>query len=129
MASISVTTTPSWSALRRKERRRHRRYQVTNSALRVSYLDMNGALKMVAAAKVLNVSECGMALQFPEKPLPTSMVRFQSDRFKLTGSAAVRHAQKIGNGYMVGVEFANGLRWIPPDGEIEEPILLVDLEE
>ena len=127
MATISVTTTPSWSALRRRERRRHRRYQVTNSTLRVSFLDMNGALKMISAARVMNVSECGMALEFPEKPLPTSMVRFQSERFKLTGSASVRHAQKLGNPWMVGVEFANGLRWIPPDFEVEEPILLCDL--
>jgi hypothetical protein len=127
MASISVTSTPSWSALRRKERRRHRRYQVAGSTLRVSYLDMNGTLKMVAAAQVLNVSESGMALELPEKPLPTSMIRFQSERFKLTGSAAVRHAQKITNSYMVGVEFATGLRWIPPDCEVEEPIPLCDV--
>ena len=127
MAAHSISTVPSWSALKRKERRRYRRYQVHNSVLRASWLDMTGNLKVAQNVRVLNVSEGGMALELPEKPLPTSMVRFESEKFRLRGSGAVRHSQKIGMGWLVGVEFANGLRWCAPDCDVEEPIMLCDL--
>jgi hypothetical protein len=127
MAAHSISTVPSWSALRRKERRRHRRYQVANSVLRASWLDANGNLKMAQGVRVLNVSEGGMALEMPERPLPTSMVRFESEKFKLRGAGAVRHSQKMSTGWMVGIEFANGLRWCAPEGDVEEPIMLCDI--
>ena len=121
---MGTSTTPSWSALKRKDLRRHRRYAVDQSFMRVSWLDMDGQLKMIAKAKVLNVSEGGMALELPEKPLPTSMVRFQAEKHKLRGSAAVRHSRKVGTKWVVGVEFAEGLRWLAPEGEVQEPISL-----
>ena len=122
---VSANTTPSWSALKRKDLRKHRRYTVRDSTLRVSWLDAKGQLKM-AHVKVLNVSEGGMALELPEAPLTNSMIRFQSERHKLVGSAALRHCRKVGVKYIVGVEFTDGLRWIPPDVPVEEPIPLFD---
>ena len=123
MMPTQTITRPSWSAIKRKDVRRHRRFAVHNSSLRVSWLDVQGQLKM-AVARVLNVSESGMAVELPEKPLPTSMVRFQSEKHRLSGTAAVRHAYRFSSKWVVGVEFSDGLRWMPPDGEVEEPITL-----
>ena len=115
----------SWSALKRKEMRRHRRYAVDSGILQVSFLDSSGKLKM-ARTKALNISEGGMALELPEAVLPLSMIRFRSDRFKLMGSGSVRHCQRVGTKYIVGIEFSEGLRWRPPEGEVQEPIPLCD---
>lgn len=122
MSTLTVSSL-SWSALKRKDLRRHRRYTVTNSVLRVSWLDIGSHLKM-ALVRVLNVSEGGMALELPEQPLPQSQIRFQSERHKVVGSAKVRHSRRNGTKWIVGVEFTEGIRWAPPEGEVEEPITL-----
>ncbi|MGH9661612.1 MAG: PilZ domain-containing protein [Bryobacteraceae bacterium] len=123
----TTSTTPSWSALKRKDLRKHRRYAVADTTLKVSWLDQGGQLKM-AYAKVLNVSEGGMAFELPEAPLATSMVRFQSEKHKVVGQAAVRHFRKVMTKWVVGVEFADGLRWMPPPEPVAEPIPLFDPE-
>jgi len=76
--------------------------------------------------RALNISECGMALELPEAAMPLSMIRFQSDRFKLMGSGAVRHCRRAGTRFIVGFEFTDGLRWRPPEEEVQEPISLCD---
>lgn len=124
MASTS-NTAPSWSALKRKDTRRHRRYAVENSSLRVSWLDGKSQLKM-AQVKVLNVSEGGMALEMPEAPMTGSMIRFQSEKHKLVGSGALRHCRRVGSKFIIGIEFSDGLKWYPPPDPVEEPIPLFD---
>jgi hypothetical protein len=128
MATIPTSLTPSWSSLKRKEQRRNRRYAVTNTILRVSWLDSTGQLKM-SHAKVLNVCELGMAVELPESPKIGSMIRFQSEKLRLIGSATVRHGRQAGLRFVVGVEFADGLRWHPPEGDVEEPIPLASSED
>jgi len=115
----------SWSALKRKDMRRHRRYALDTSVLQVFWLDTSGKMKMTRT-RALNISECGMALELPEAAMPLSMIRFQSDRFKLMGSGAVRHCRRAGTKFIVGFEFTDGLRWRPPEGEVQEPISLCD---
>jgi hypothetical protein len=117
----------SWSALKRKDMRRHRRYALDSGVLQVSWLDTSGKMKMTRT-RALNISESGMALELPEAAMPLSMIRFQSDRFKLMGSGAVRHCRRAGSKYIVGLEFTDGLRWRPPEGEVQEPIALCDPE-
>jgi hypothetical protein len=124
MGTISVTQT-SWSALKRKDMRSHRRYLVDAGVLQVSWLDASGNMKVVRT-RALNISEGGMAIELPEAAMPLSMVRFQSDRFKVRGAGAVRHCRRVGSKWIVGIEFIEGLRWNPPEGEVNEPISICD---
>ena len=120
---MATSTIPSWSALKRKDMRRHRRYTVKDSTLPVSWLDAAGNPKM-AYSKVLNVSEGGMALELPEGPAVNSTIRFQSEKHKLIGGGKVRHARRLGTRFVVGIEFTDGVKWVAPEGEVEEPISL-----
>src|SRR5437588_3642727 len=107
---MSTNTTPSWSALKRKDLRRSRRYAVEGATVRVSWLDLNGTLKVIQSARVLNISEEGMAFELPEAAQLVSRVKLQSDKHKLLGEGAVRHCRRVGAKYIVGVEFVDGLR-------------------
>ena len=40
-----------------------------------------------------------------------SLVRFQSDRYKVRGQGVVRHSRRVGKRFIVGLEFTEGLRW------------------
>jgi hypothetical protein len=123
MASSAMQT--SWSALKRKDLRQHRRYAVDGGILKVSWLDVTGSMKM-ARTRALNISEGGIAIELPEAALPLSLIRFQSDKFNVRGAGYVRHCRREGSRYIVGLEFAEGLRWTPPAGEPNEPIPLCD---
>jgi len=120
---MSTNVTPSWSALKRKDLRKTRRYAV-DGTLRVSWLGLNGTLLVAHNARVLNISEEGMAFELPEPAQLISRVKIQSDKHKLLGEAAVRHCRREGAKYIVGVEFVDGLRWRAPEGEVTEPIQL-----
>lgn len=124
-AGSSVIT--SWSALKRKDLRRHRRYAVDSGILQVYYLDASGKMKMTRT-RALNVSEGGIAFELPEAAQPLSMVRFQSEKYKLFGSGAVRHCRRVGSKFVVGLEFTEGLRWTPPEGDVQEPIPLCPID-
>jgi hypothetical protein len=121
--------TPSWSALKRKDLRRSRRYTVDDATLRVSWLALNGTLRVVQQARVLNVSEDGMAFELPEPAQLVTRVKLQSDKHKLLAEAIVRHCRRIGAKYIVGVEFSDGLRWRAPDDSVSEPVPLSDAGE
>jgi hypothetical protein len=117
----------SWSALKRKELRRHRRYAVDASVLQVFWLGSDGKRKM-ARTRALNISESGMAIELPEGAAPMSLVRFESAKFRIAGSAAVRHCRREGTRFIVGMEFCDGLRWVAPEGDVIEPIPLCQTE-
>lgn len=123
MASYAMQT--SWSALKRKDLRQHRRYALDAGVLKVSWLDATGSMKMTRT-RGLNISEGGIAIELPEAAMPLSLVRFQSDRFNVRGAGYVRHCRREGAKFVVGLEFAEGLHWIPPAGEPVEPISLCD---
>ena len=124
MATVTTSATPSWSQLKKKEKRRYRRYAVVNSIVRASWLGDDGEPRM-SHARVLNVCEGGMALELPEAPRLNAMIRFQSEKHRLVGAGGVRHAyRQIGGKYCVGIEFSDGLRWMPPDDSVQEPISL-----
>ena len=118
--SIFSQTSPAlpWSP----ELRRSRRYQISDEPLEVSWLDHRGRIK-TARAKVVNVSENGIALRIPEAVLPFA-VRFKSARLNLDGLGSVRHCCRAGFKYVVGLEFGVYVRWQAPQGEVREPITL-----
>ena len=115
----------SWSALKRKDLRRHRRFIVDAGVLQVSWLDISGKMKMTRT-RALSISEGGISIELPEAAAPLSLVRFQSSRFRVMGSGAVRYCRRVGSKYIVGLEFADGLNWRPPAEEVAEPISLCD---
>ena len=121
----STVMQTSWSALKRKDLRQHRRYALDAGTLKVSWLDVTGAMKMTRT-RGLNISEGGIALQLPEAAMPQSLVRFQSDRFNVRGAGYVRHCRREGSRYIVGLQFAEGLHWVAPPGDPQEPISLCD---
>ena len=53
--------------------------------LRVSWLGLNGQLKVVQQARVLNISEEGMAFELPEPAQLVTRVKLHSDKHKLLG--------------------------------------------
>ena len=117
----------SWSALKRKDLRQSRRYALDAGTIKVSWLDVTGAMKMTRT-RGLNISEGGIAIELPEAAMPLSLVQFQSDRFNIRGAGYVRHCRREGSRFVVGLEFAEGLRWTPPEGDPPEPISLCDPE-
>jgi len=122
----TTNTTPSWSALKRKDLRRCRRYAVDGATLRVSWLGLNGTLKVVQQARVLNISEEGMAFELPEPAQLVTRVKVQSDKHRLLGEGTVRHCRRLSSKYVVGIEFSDGLRWRAPDDSVLEPVPLSD---
>ena len=116
----------STSVGRLKDSRRHRRYAVDAGALQVSWLDLNGKMR-VTRTRALNISEEGMAVELPEAAMPL-LIRFQSDRFKVRGVGAVRYCRRAGGQFIVGLEFTDGLRWRSPQIEVPEPIPVCDPE-
>jgi hypothetical protein len=122
----TTNTTPSWSALKRKDLRRCRRYAVDGATLRVSWLGLNGTLKVVQQARVLNISEEGMAFELPEPAQLVTRVKLQSDKHRLLGEGTVRHCRRLSSKYVVGIEFSDGLRWRAPDDSVLEPVPLSD---
>jgi hypothetical protein len=94
--------------------------------MRVSWLGLNGTLKMVPHARVLNISEEGIAVEIPEPAALLSRVKLQADKHSLLGEGTVRHCRRAGVQYFIGVEFVDGLRWRAPEQPVTEPISLSD---
>ena len=107
-----------------RESRRAHRFAVNAGTLEVSWLDKTRKMR-TTRARVVNISEWGMALEFPEEVMPL-MVRFESARFKVKGAGMVRYCQRVGRKYLVGVEFTDGLRWRAPREGVQEPIRICD---
>ena len=104
--------------------REHRRYVVAETFLRVTWLDTNGDLKTEQGARPIDVSEMGMAIQLPEPALLLSRIRMESDKGELLGHGKVRSCRPNGGKYIVGIQFADKLRWSAPEGPVTEPIPL-----
>ncbi len=99
------------------------------ATLRVSWLSLSGELKMVHHARVLNISEEGIAFELPEPAQLVTRVKLQSDKHRLLGEGTVRHCRRVGSKYVVGVEFSDGLRWRAPEDSVLEPIPLSDSDK
>ncbi|MBI3472765.1 MAG: hypothetical protein HY013_15520 [Candidatus Solibacter usitatus] len=90
-----------------------KRYLVDRAWIRVSWLNREGALR-VADAKVVDISEKGIALDFPEAISTFSILKLRSAVHSLEGSAVVRHCRQAGIKCRVGLEMQGSLGWAPP---------------
>jgi hypothetical protein len=106
--------------------RRRRRYAVDACVLQVSWINTSGKME-TARTRALNVSENGIALQLPSAAM-RMLVRFRSDRFKMSVAGAVRYCRRAGSKYVVGLEFIENFHWMPPKEDVGEPIPLCDPE-
>jgi hypothetical protein len=116
-------------ALKRRDLRKSRRYSVDEGVLRVSWLGLNGTLKVVQQARVLNVSEEGIAVELPAPALLASRVGLEASKHQLHGEGTVKRCRPVGFKFVVGIEFVNGLHWQAPDDSIAEPVPLSGPEE
>ena len=107
-----------------RELRKHRRYAVGAGIVQVSWLDKSGRRKFTST-RALNISENGIALQLPEA-IPPQLVRFNFNRYKLSGLGTLEYCRQSGAKYVVGLGFTENLHWRAPEGEVREPIALCD---
>jgi hypothetical protein len=123
---MSSNLNPSWSALKRKDLRRAPRYSAAGETIRVSWLGLDGTLKLVQHARVINISEGGIAVEIPEAAKVISRVKLEADKHRLLGEGTVRHCRRAGVQYVIGVEFVDGLHWRAPEPPVTEPVSLSD---
>src|SRR5437762_13600352 len=99
-----------------KDLRQHHRFAVAATLLRVTWLDINGDLKIENHARPIDVSEKGIAVQLPEAALLLSRVRLESESGEALGHGKVRYCRPSGAQYVVGIEFSDSLCWRAPEG-------------
>ncbi len=122
---MSSNSTPlRGGALKRRDLRKSRRYSVDAGILRVSWLGLNGTLKVVQQARVVNVSEEGIAVELPAPALIASRIALEASKHRLQGEGTVKRCRPVGFKFVVGIEFVNGLHWRAPDESIPEPVPL-----
>jgi hypothetical protein len=95
-----------------KGTRRHDRTE-HSEMVQVMWKDRAGGDKFTNA-RTLNISEVGMRIEVPEPLQERSYVMLRCDKLKLNGRASVRTCQRKGSRYLVGLEFAVGMKWKPP---------------
>jgi hypothetical protein len=72
--------------------------------------DTSGGDKF-AIVKSFDISESGMRIELPEPVEPRSFVQLQCPELGLQGTASVRSCSRQGVRFMIGLEFAGGLKW------------------
>jgi len=110
--------------VRQEDLRQYRRYAVAETFLRVTWLDASGDLKVENGTRPINVSEKGMAVELPQPALLLSRIRMESEYGEFLGHGKVRSCRPSGEKFIVGIEFADSLRWTAPDDPVQEPIPL-----
>ena len=91
----------------RKDTRRHFRIPHLGR-VRISWEGANG-LNKYATGRCLDVSESGMRVEVAESIPAHSRVLLQADLVNLGGSASVKHVQRYGSKYILGLELSQAL--------------------
>ena len=90
-------------------RRRHPRTPF-HEIVRLSWEDSAGH-RCTARGKAIDRSNSGLMLETTEAIETRTFVQVQVERYGLVGMARVRHCTRKGLGYIVGLEFAQDVRW------------------
>jgi len=91
-----------------KDRRRHRRIRYLGP-VRLFWDDEYGRTKYVEA-KFLNISEGGVRIEVSEPLAAGAKISLRADRIKMVGSAVVKHVERSGSKYIIGLELSQTLR-------------------
>ena len=97
--------------------RRHNRTQA-QSIVQLVWKDQLGNEKFTKA-RTLDVSESGLRMEVPERIPERSYVTFRVDDLGLQGTGSVRSCNGKGLKYIVGLEFAVGMKWKPKPAKSE----------
>jgi hypothetical protein len=104
--------------------RRHKRSKHI-ATVRLSWQDRFGNEKFTEA-RSFDISESGLRIEVPE-PVPLkSYVTLHAERLGIRGRASVRYCARVGIKYVLGLEFATGLKWKPPSQEVEDKLREAD---
>lgn len=95
----------------RVDKRRHARIAGNRAIVRAAWMDQGGLLKM-GQARLIDVSEGGLALELPDIPKVNSVLRFQCEKFQLYGLGSVKYASGGKGRCVVGLQFAAGSFWM-----------------
>jgi hypothetical protein len=96
--------------------RRHQRTPITGP-VELNWTDARGMEKYITG-QIIDVSESGMRIQTREPLARQTYVTLRADQVGLHGRASVRTCAKQGTKYVVGLEFAGGMKWRPKGGEL-----------
>ena len=88
---------------------RRRRRERSDSTVLVMWCDEAGEDRYTNA-RALDVSDSGLRLQMPMRIRERSYVTLRSDALGIHGRASVRYCSRVRNTYLIGVEFAAGLK-------------------
>ncbi len=94
-----------------RERRRHTRYP-SGANVMIS-ADLPGGGEISLEGSCLNISQSGFLVKSPRSLPADAVVSFKIEKWNLEGWATVRHCRQVGGEYLAGVEFNEGLEWIP----------------
>ena len=100
--------------------RRHERKPI-QATIRIGWQDASRTDKSVVT-RSFDVSTSGLRFELFERiPLRTD-VMLRGDKIGLQTRGTVRYCEPKGAKYAVGVEFAGGYRWSPPNEEIRRAL-------
>ena len=77
--------------------------------VRISWQDRNG-VPGYARGKCLDVSAAGLRIETPGEIPVRTQVSLSADRINFAGSATVKHVERIGGKYILGLELSQALR-------------------
>ncbi len=100
--------------------RRHRRSKHI-ATVRLSWQDRLGNEKF-AFARSFDISETGLRIEVPEAVPLQSYVTLHAEQLGIRGRASVRYCARVGIKYVLGLEFATGLKWKPPTQDVEDQL-------
>jgi hypothetical protein len=92
-----------------KKFRRHPR-EIFSGLVKVTWIDACGQFRSVQA-RGIDISQSGIGLELPEPVEPRTMVHIEGRPYRLLGTANVRHCQRNGIKFMVGLEFSGELEY------------------
>ncbi|HEY1758950.1 MAG TPA: PilZ domain-containing protein [Bryobacteraceae bacterium] len=92
----------------KKDIRRHGRTAYLGKVT-ISWEDTPGVPKY-ASGKCVDVSEGGMRIESPVRIAAYTNVSVRADQIKLVGSATIKHVERDGLKYILGLELSQALR-------------------
>jgi hypothetical protein len=90
-----------------KDTRRHRRIPYAGP-IRLSWSDPSGSPKFVIG-KCIEVSESGLRIEVAAAIPERTIVQLNAERIKFAGSATVRHLERHGAKFLLGLELSQSM--------------------
>jgi hypothetical protein len=90
-----------------KEGRRHRRIPYAGP-IRLSWSDPSGNPRF-AMGKCIEVSESGLRVEVPANIPERTILQLNAERIKFAGSSTVRHTERHGAKYILGLELSQSM--------------------